>query len=176
MDISESFALKAFSRIFVGIDIGQKGGIALYGSKGNSEDLMVALPMPVMGSNEIDIAELKTILNKLHRIDLVIMEKVSARPGQGVSSMFKFGTSYGEIRGALKWGMIPYQLVTPQAWKKAILAGTKKDKDAAIAYVRNKWPSLSLHRTERSRTDSDGMADAVCLSEYASHIWNKALT
>ncbi len=65
-------------------------------------------------------------------------------PGQGVSSTFKFGQGYGSILGIAAALSIPTELVTPQAWKKVVLAGTAKDKDAAVGYCRRAFPNVSL--------------------------------
>lgn len=46
------------------------------------------------------------------------LERVGARPGQGVTSMFKFGENFGFIQGLLTACSIPYGLVTPQKWKR----------------------------------------------------------
>jgi Holliday junction resolvasome RuvABC endonuclease subunit len=96
----------------------------------------------------------------------VIIETVHSMPQQGVSSTFTFGKGYGMVIGTIQSMGLPLHFVTPQAWKKTILAGTNKDKAAAIQHVRSIYPNISLRRTERCTTDHDGMADAVCLAEY----------
>ncbi len=65
---------------------------------------------------------------------------------------------------------IPHLAVTPQAWKKAVLAGTARDKAAAIAFATRRFPGVPLLATPRSRTPHDGVADAVCLAEYARRL------
>jgi hypothetical protein len=79
-------------------------------------------------------------------------------PGQGVASSFTFGTGYRQIQGLLAGRGIPFELVTPQAWKKLVLAGTTKDKDAAIAYCRRAFPDVALV-LPRCRVSHDGIAD-----------------
>jgi crossover junction endodeoxyribonuclease RuvC len=59
----------------------------------------------------------------------------------------------------------PLEYVRPQAWKKKVLAGTSKDKEAAIAFVRARFPGAPL-TLPRCRTPHDGMADAVCIGYY----------
>jgi crossover junction endodeoxyribonuclease RuvC len=94
------------------------------------------------------------------------VEKVGARPGQGTVSMFNFGKSAGYIEGVLSALGIPYQLVPPNKWKKEFsLIG--KDKQASIVTCRKLFPELDLKRTERCRTDSDGLAESTLLAEYA---------
>lgn len=67
--------------------------------------------------------------------------------------------------GIVEAAGIPYRLVTPQAWKKRVLAGTTKDKDAAISFVRRAYPTIDL-TPGKKRTPHDGIADAVCLAEW----------
>ena len=56
-----------------------------------------------------------------------VVEAVHAFPGQGVSSTFKFGKNYGELRMALIAAEIPFNEVTPRSWQK--FYGMKKDKE-----------------------------------------------
>ena len=111
----------------------------------------------------------KQIYNIIHEHSqgecFAFIEKVHAMPGQGVTSMFNFGMGYGLLRMALAANQIPYQLVTPQAWKKKVLAGLPKDKSSAINYVARKYPNVDLI-PGRKRTPHDGIADAICIGEY----------
>jgi len=150
--------------MIVGIDPGQTGGIAYIDAASGTSD---AIPMPLMGK-EIDGHELANALRG-RSIDTVILEKVHAMPKQGVSSTFKFGMGFGLVIGVCEALSIPYRLVTPQAWKKAVLAGTTKDKDAAVSFVRRAYPSIDL-TPGRKRVPHDGMADAVCLAEYGRQL------
>ncbi len=140
------------------IDPGKTGGIALLGVPNPVADMM-----PLCGS-DIDGKKIADMLRRIQP-DLVILEKVHSMPKQGVASTFKFGESYGRIKGILEGLGIPYQLVTPQEWKKHVLKGTKKDKDAAIQHVRRKYPTINLIPPPK-RTPQDGIADAVCIAEY----------
>ncbi|MGJ8524158.1 hypothetical protein R84981_002877 [Carnimonas sp. R-84981] len=150
--------------MIVGIDIGKSGAISfLDGSFAH------ALPMPILGK-EVDGKEIGDLLRNL-KPDLVMVEKVGAMPGQGVTSMFNFGVSYGKVLGILESKGIPYRLVTPQAWKKKVLAGTAKDKDAAIGFVSRAFPDVDL-TPGRKKKPHDGMADALCIAEYGRQLMN----
>ena len=93
------------------------------------------------------------------------VEKVGAMPGQGVVSMFNFGHNLGLIEGLLQANKIPYQLVPPQTWKKEFsLTG---DKQKSIEVCKKLFPDISLLATPRSRKESDGMAEALLMAEYA---------
>lgn len=147
--------------IHIGIDPGLKGGIA-YIIDGSP----VATPMPTAGG-EVDAGAVRTILADLmgpHPLRVAI-EKVSARPGQGVTSMFNFGTGYGMIRGVCAALGLPVTLVTPQRWKKEILKDLPHDKIGSIRYCASRWPSLSLV-LPRCRVPHDGMADSLAIAAW----------
>ena len=93
------------------------------------------------------------------------LERVGAMPKQGVTSMFKFGENYGFIQGLLTAFRIPYELVTPQKWKKEFqITG---DKNSSIAVCKRLFPGVSLRRTDNCKKDHDGMAEALLMAEYA---------
>jgi crossover junction endodeoxyribonuclease RuvC len=143
----------------ISFDPGQKGGIAIH-----QQGKTTAYPMPLAGK-VLDLASIAAIIKNASP-DIAVIEKVGSMPGQGVSSTFTFGTGYGQLQGLLAGLGIPFELVTPQAWKKLVLAGTPKDKDAAIAYCRRAFPDVALVMP-RCRTPNDGVADALCMLNYA---------
>jgi crossover junction endodeoxyribonuclease RuvC len=70
------------------------------------------------------------------------IEKAQSMKGQGVASMFGYGVSYGMMLGILAARNIPYTEVTPQAWKKVMMAGMdKSSKDASRARATQLWPT-----------------------------------
>lgn len=143
---------------YFGIDPGSKGGWAVLG------DDQDAGAMPMVGK-EIDAYALAAVLNK-YRPSLVVVERAQAMPRQGVSSMFNYGKGFGKILGVLEAGCWSHQLVTPQQWKRSVLAGTAKDKFAAINHCHRRYPMVDLV-PGRARKPQDGIADAVCMAEYA---------
>lgn len=174
--------------VFVGIDPGLSGGIGVLVPDRN---IAVAKIMPTTsaGTNakgkvreEVDAMEAMLVMKSAYTaaaleqlVYHVVIERVSAMPHQGVTSMFNFGVSYGKLLGVLeiwakaeKQATVHTQRVTPQAWKKVILAGTNKEKEDAIAYVQRKYAKVSLLPTPRCTKPHDGMAEAVCLAEYAA--------
>ncbi len=92
---------------------------------------------------------------------LVIVEDVHAMPGQGVTSMFSMGYGIGVIHGFLTASRQPFELVTPQRWKKEMLTGTQKDKKAAYIVASRLFPGIDLGR----RSDQ-GRAEALLIAEY----------
>ena len=125
--------------------------------------------MPVT-ENEIDVSALAQIIYE-HSPRLVVVERAQAMPKQGVTSMFRYGLGYGRILGMLEALRISHQLVRPQQWKAAVLTGTKRDKAAAIHYVRGKYPSVDLTPGAR-RKAHDGIADSLCIAEFGRLVLN----
>lgn len=143
----------------LGIDPGKSGGLAFI-----ADENIKVWPMPIAGSTP-DSLEIVNILKEF-KPGIVAIEQVHAMPGQGVTSMFTFGRGFGKIEGIVEALGFSIMLITPQAWKKLILAGTAKDKNAAVEFCRRRWPSLSLI-PEGYRKPHEGICDALCIAEYA---------
>ena len=143
--------------IWIGIDPGAKGGYAYI-----VDGMVKAFPW-----DDAFFVQDMYCLSKMRDEKLVAaVEKVGAMPGQGVTSMFNFGKSAGYIEGVLSALGIPYQLIPPNKWKKEFsLIG--QDKQASIITCRKLFPELDLKRTERCRTESDGLAESTLLACYA---------
>jgi len=91
----------------------------------------------------------------------VIVEKVSAMPGQGVTSMFSFGRSLGVVEGIVAAYDIPVTYVMPSVWTKGI--GRGLGKDASRARACELYPS---HQKSFARVKDDGRADAVLIGAW----------
>ena len=142
----------------IGIDPGQKGGIACLDS-----GFMMVKPMP-----DIDSCWNWLELLIVRGGTTAYVEKVHSMPKQGVASTFKFGMGYGFIRGLLAGLGVPTVLVSPQTWKKVMLAGENKDdqKTAAVAVASRLWPNVDFRPSSKCRKPSDGMAEAALIAEY----------
>jgi len=156
------------TEIFVGIDPGASGAIALYNpvtSKIEVEDMPTAT-MNIAGKNRRRVIEpvLAEIIRGWYSIhDLfAVVEQVGAMPGQGVTSMFSFGQSFGIVTGVLAGVGIPFETVTPQHWKK--ITRTPKGKDGSRAMASKLFPKQAdLFRLKKH----DGRSDAVMLAMTA---------
>lgn len=146
----------------LGVDPGRHGGLAVLASG----HVLDCRPMLLAGG-EIDPADMATYIQAFAPA-VVCIERAQAMPKQGVVSMFNFGTGYGLIIGICAGLGIPCELVLATTWKRDVLAGTAKDKNAAIAYCRRVFPGVSLLPSARSRVSHDGMADALCIAQYAT--------
>lgn len=98
------------------------------------------------------------------------LEKVHSMPREGVSSAFKFGTSYGIWRGILASFEIPFMQPTPQAWQKGIpergVGDKKKAKTAIVTYASQLFPSAAPLLRGPKGGIKDGRADALMIAEW----------
>lgn len=112
-----------------------------------------------------------------HRLSMshdvrIFIEQVQAMPDQGRTSIFNFGMGYGYWIMACSAFQIPYELITPQAWKKEMMAGMGKEKDASCVKAMQLFPQCSdqLRRPKRGKPGEwiylDGRGDALLLAEY----------
>lgn len=158
--------------IYIGIDPGKNGGIAVINDK---------FPKPVnitvykySDDDLIDVIDVCTKGSSIavHRDEEIkcVLEKVNAMPGQGVVSMFNFGQNFGFIQGVLKAYEIPFELVPPQKWKKEF--SVTSDKNTSIEVAKRLFPGVNLKATDRCRKDHDGMAEALLIAEYGRRHYN----
>ena len=150
----------SFSRV-IGIDPGASGAIALLvsGVLVSVHDMpTVTVERNKSQKRQVCPAGLSLLMQQLspHK---AICEKVGARPGQGVSSMFSFGRSVGIIEGVLAAKQIPVTFTTPQAWQKQ--SGAAKGKDGSRQRVMELFP-CQAHLF--ARVKDDGRADAVLIA------------
>jgi crossover junction endodeoxyribonuclease RuvC len=154
--------------IIVGIDAGQTGAVA----KADNGRIIDVADMPTMArlhgkGQQVDAGELASILLDMrhgNEMVKVLIEAVSAMPGQGSSSMFRFGESVGVVIGVCGALHLPVFWVTPQRWKKnAGLIG--KEKDAARTLMIQQQPQIADMLT---RKKDIGRADACCIALYGA--------
>lgn len=146
--------------IILGIDPGLSGALAWYdGSTVETQDI----PSIAAASKgrEVDWSALYLKLAFNAFPGHVFIERVGAMPGQGVSSMFKFGYVAGGLRGLVAGLGVPVTMVTPQAWKKAL--GVPAGKDGARARASELLPHAA-HQWQRVK--DDGRAEAALIALY----------
>jgi len=113
----------------IGIDPGLGGGLAIIFQDANGSIVANVYGIPLVkdkpksknakSKNDYDVAALAKILKPLEGKNVfVCLERVSAMPGQGVSSMFTFGEGFGIWRGLIGAMGFTLKLSTPMTWKK----------------------------------------------------------
>ena len=151
--------------LIYGCDPGFTGAIALYWT--DSCKLEVH-DMPVMkntkGKAIINSPYLLDILqNEANEKCLALIEQVSAMPGQGVSSMFRFGEGYGMLQMACAANKLPTQFVTAAKWKGYF--GLNRDKGVSRGLAMQRFPEYA---GLFSRVKDDGRAESALLCLYAA--------
>ena len=149
--------------IVMSIDPGLSGAIAVF----DGESLLCIIDTPTheltrnnKTKRQISAVGLAAIFRE-YKPAHVIVEKVSAMPGQGVTSMFSFGRSFGLIEGIVAAFEIPATYVMPSVWTKGI--GRGAGKDASRARACELYPS---HQKQFARVKDDGRADAVLIGAW----------
>jgi crossover junction endodeoxyribonuclease RuvC len=145
-----------------GIDPGQQGAIAWLSSDGY---LIEVRDLPVTKGDGLIPAVLADWLRAPGRMPAhAFVERVAARPGAGVSGMFRFGRGYGQIEGVLAAVGIAVTLVTPGKWKGALRIPA--DKAASRARAAQLWPGLAGCF---ARVRDDGRAEAALIGLYGAN-------
>ena len=152
--------------IIIGIDPGINGAISIVENK----KIIEVYDTPTMidgkkNKRQINGAQvtniIKEVLNGNEEV-VVVVEHVNAMPGQGVTSMFNFGQSFGVIKGICAALSVPIYFVRPSKWKKHFNL-IKTNKDASRTKVIEAYPDIAskLHRKKDSNR-----ADAILIALY----------
>ena len=154
--------------IIVGIDPGIAGAICFF-SSGNVIDV---IDMPTMAEGKKNkkqvngrqiYNEIMLIKNKFKNEKMsVIVEQVSAMPGQGVTSMFNFGQSFGVIKGICSAMELPIFYVRPAKWKKYFNL-INSEKDASRTKAIEIFPYFSPNLAKKKDSNK---ADAILIASY----------
>ena len=158
--------------IIIGIDPGIAGAICFF-SEGNVIDV---IDMPTMAEGKKNkrqvngrqiFNEITSIKNKYSTIKIsVVVEHVSAMPGQGVTSMFNFGQSFGVIKGICAAMELPIFYVRPVKWKKYFNL-INSEKDASRTKAIEMFPKIS---DKLSKKKDNNKADAILIAQYFENI------
>ena len=152
--------------IIIGIDPGINGAISIIENKKIIE--VYDTPTMIDGKKikrQINGAQVTNIFKERlngEKEVVVVVEHVNAMPGQGVTSMFNFGQSFGVIKGICAALNLPIYFVRPAKWKKHFNL-IKTNKDASRTKVIEAYPEISskLHRKKDSNR-----ADAILIALY----------
>ena len=154
--------------IIFGIDPGVSGAISILENK----KVIEIFDMPTMidgkkNKKQVNGSQITNIIkeeiNKKKEI-IVVVEHVNAMPGQGVTSMFNFGQSFGVLKGICAALSLPIYFVRPTKWKKHFNL-IKTNKDASRTKVIQIYPEIS---GKISRKKDSNKADAILIARYFS--------
>ena len=152
--------------IIFGIDPGVSGAISVLENK----KVIDVFNMPTMidgkkNKRQVNGSQVANILKDSlgsEKEIAVVVEHVNAMPGQGVTSMFNFGQSFGVIKGICSALSIPIHFVRPMKWKKYFNL-IKTNKDASRTKVIEVYPEIS---SKLSRKKDSNKADAILIARY----------
>ena len=144
--------------ICLGIDPGLSGAVALLG-----HGYLAVADMPVMGTGRqrlVNGAEL-TLRLRGWNPDIANIERAGAFPGQGVSSMFKFGRCLGVVEGILHGLTCPTEYVAASVWKRHF--SLPKDKESSRMKALQLFPGLAQNLT---RKKDENKAEALLIAHW----------
>lgn len=157
---------------YIGIDSGLTGAWALVNSKGN---LVCLKDIPIIAKNKAT-GKVKNYINarqlyqdilhvvpyKLHHMEAeAYLENVNSMPGQGVSSVFSLGDTFGSIRAICACIGVKTTFISPVKWKKHY--GISSDKEVARALAINMFPEMSdLFKRKKDHN----RAEAALIARY----------
>jgi len=152
--------------IIFGIDPGVSGAISILENK----KILEVLEMPTMidgkkNKKQVNGSQVTNIIKgrlNINKEIVVVVEHVNAMPGQGVTSMFNFGQSFGVIKGICSALSLPIYFVRPMKWKKYFNL-IKTNKDASRTKVIEIYPEIS---SQLSRKKDSNKADAILIARY----------
>ena len=150
----------------LGIDPGLSGAIAILEKK----KVLNLFDMPVMAEGkknkkQLNSAQLVNIIreNSIGEEEIVVVvEQVNAMPGQGVTSMFNFGQTFGAIKGVCAALNLPIFFVRPSKWKKYFEL-INSSKDSSRTKVIEMYPSLSSQLAKKKDVNK---SDAILIARY----------
>ena len=154
--------------LIIGIDPGISGSICFF----EDGKILEVIEMPVMtdgkkNKKQVNGAQIynefsKRINKKKDDEVRVVIEQVSAMPGQGVTSMFNFGQSFGILKGICSAMQLPMFFVRPAKWKKYFNL-INSEKDASRTRAIEIFPYFS---TQLSKKKDSNKADAILIASF----------
>ena len=154
--------------LIIGIDPGISGSICFF----QDGKIIDVVEMPTMTEGKKNkkqvngsqiFNEISDRIRKLDKKDIkVIIEQVSAMPGQGVTSMFNFGQSFGILKGICSAMQLPMYFVRPAKWKKYFNL-INSEKDASRTKAIEIFPYFSSHLSKKKDSNK---ADAILIASF----------
>ena len=162
--------------LIIGIDPGITGALCFF-ENGEVKDIVEIPSMAEGKKNKRQINGPQTYNEISKRIEglqkkniAVVIEQVSAMPGQGVTSMFNFGQSFGVLKGICSAMQLSMHFVRPAKWKK-YFGLIKTEKDASRTKVIEIFPYIS---GQLSRKKDSNKADAILIASFFYNTYKKA--
>ena len=154
--------------LIIGIDPGISGSLCFF-KDGKILDLVEMPNMPEGKKNKRQVNgaqiynEISSRIEGLNREEIkIVIEQVSAMPGQGVTSMFNFGQSFGVIKGICSAMQLSMYFVRPAKWKRFFNL-INAEKDASRTKAIEIFPYISNQLTRKKDANK---ADAILIASF----------
>ena len=154
--------------LVIGIDPGISGSICFF----QDGEIIDVVEMPTMTEGKKNkkqvngsqiYNEISQRIEKIPKQNVrVVIEQVSAMPGQGVTSMFNFGQSFGILKGMCSAMQLPMYFVRPTKWKK-YFGLINSEKDASRTRAIEMFPYFS---SQLSKKKDSNKADAILIASF----------
>ena len=154
--------------LVIGIDPGISGSICFL----NDGEILDVIEMPTMTDGKKNKKQVNgsqifnEISKRINNVDVkevrVVIEQVSAMPGQGVTSMFNFGQTFGILKGICSAMQLSMYFVRPAKWKKYFNL-INSEKDASRTRVIEIFPYIS---SQLSKKKDSNKADAILIASF----------
>ena len=154
--------------LIIGIDPGISGSICFF----EEGKILDVVEMPTMTEGKKNKKQVNgpqvynEILKRINKIEKqhirVVIEQVSAMPGQGVTSMFNFGQSFGILKGICSAMQLSLYFVRPAKWKK-YFGLINSEKDASRTKAIEIFPYFSSHLSKKKDANK---ADAILIASF----------
>tara|TARA_Y100000780_G_C13535843_1_gene359475 strand:+ start:27 stop:521 length:495 start_codon:yes stop_codon:yes gene_type:complete len=154
--------------LIIGMDPGISGAICFF----ENGEVKEIIDMPNMADGKKNKRQINgpqvyneissRIKNTPKKEIVVVIEQVSAMPGQGVTSMFNFGQSFGVLKGICSAMQLSMHFIRPAKWKK-YFGLIKTEKDASRTKVIEIFPYIS---SQLSKKKDSNKADAILISSF----------
>ena len=153
--------------LIIAIDPGISGSICFF----EDGKILEVIEMPVMtegkkNKKQVNGAQIyNEFLKRINKKDdqiRVVIEQVSAMPGQGVTSMFNFGQSFGILKGICSAMQLSMFFVRPAKWKKYFNL-INSQKDASRTRAIEIFPYFSKHLAKKKDSNK---ADAILIASF----------
>ena len=162
--------------LIIGIDPGISGAMCFF----QNGEITDVIDMPSMADGKKNKRQINSqqvfneiserIINIPRKEIIVVIEQVSAMPGQGVTSMFNFGQSFGVLKGICSAMQLSMYFVRPAKWKK-YYGLIKTEKDASTTKVIEIFPYIS---SKLSKKKDSNKADAILIANFFNNTYQKA--
>ena len=154
--------------LIISIDPGISGSICFF----EEGKILDVIEMPTMTEGKKNKRQVNgsqmynEILKKINNVEngevRVVIEQVSAMPGQGVTSMFNFGQSFGILKGICSAMQLPMYFIRPAKWKK-YFSLINSEKDASRTKAIEMFPYFS---SQLSKKKDSNKADAILIASF----------